>query len=83
MKHERQSNDFKTSLYFEPGKHGSQLFRAACSCEWAGMWYADLDYVDRSFDRHVEQLTPRRDCGHIFTHAGHCVLCPPDPVEVI
>ena len=57
MTHERQRNDFKVSLYFKPGKHGSQLFRAACSCGWSGGWYAGLDYVDVSFDRHVDQAS--------------------------
>ena len=79
--HERQRNDFKVSLYFKPPQYGSQLFRAVCSCDWAGCWFADLDYVDRSFDRHVEQSLPKRDCGHAFTHAGLCFRCPPDPME--
>lgn len=71
MTHERQSNDFKVSLYFQPGQRGSQLFRAACSCKWAGSWFSDLDYVDRSFERHVGQSVPFR------------LLCPPVPAETL
>lgn len=58
-KHERQANDFQVSLYFKRGEPGSQLWRATCSCEWAGAWYGNLDYVSRSFDRHVAQASQR------------------------
>jgi hypothetical protein len=30
------------------------LLRVPCSCGWRGAWYADPEYVARSFARHVE-----------------------------
>lgn len=54
MKHEPQSTDFKTILSFDPVR-SVVTCRVPCSCGWAGGWYADRDYADRSFERHVKQ----------------------------
>lgn len=57
--HEPESWDRKVTLSFQEPGASSVLIRIPCSCGWRGSWFADSDYAQRSFDRHVEQATAK------------------------